>query len=124
MSLTTKQALFVEAYCGVARGNASEAARIAGYAEKSCAMIGSTNLRKPKIAAAIDARMSEVESALSADEILTELSYLARYAERDSDKIRCLELLGKYRALWIERVDVRSVEYVVDMPEVSEAVSE
>jgi len=47
--LTLKQQLFVEAYLGEAKGNATEAARIAGYKgnEITLAAVGAENLRKP-----------------------------------------------------------------------------
>lgn len=55
--LTHKQSLFVSAYIGVANGNATEAARIAGYAGdyKTLSVVGSENLDKPYIAEAIAA---------------------------------------------------------------------
>lgn len=49
--LTGKQHAFVAAYIGDARGNATEAARIAGYAKP--AEQGYENLRKPHIADAV-----------------------------------------------------------------------
>jgi len=55
-NLRPKQEAFVAAYIGPAKGNATEAARLAGY-EGSYAVlrsIGSENLTKPNIAAAIE----------------------------------------------------------------------
>lgn len=51
MSLTTRQQKFIEEY--LLSGNASDAARKAGYSEKTAYSIGEENLRKPEIAAAI-----------------------------------------------------------------------
>ena len=50
--LTRKQALFVEAYCGEAAGNATEAARLAGYKgnRRTLAAVGYENLRRSTIA--------------------------------------------------------------------------
>ena len=59
MKLTEKQRRFVDYY--VETGNASEAARRAGYAEKAAYRTGSENLRKPQVKAAIDARLKELE---------------------------------------------------------------
>lgn len=59
MKLTEKQRRFVDYY--VETGNASEAARRAGYAEKAAYRTGSENLRKPQVKAAIDARLKEFE---------------------------------------------------------------
>lgn len=53
MALTTKQQLFVSAYC--ANGyNASKAALEAGYSKESAGSIASENLQKPEIIDAID----------------------------------------------------------------------
>lgn len=62
MSFTTKQQLFIDAYCGPARFNATEAARLAGYAGNDLilASMGSENLRKPHIRAAIDERINKL----------------------------------------------------------------
>lgn len=68
--LTLKQQLFVDAYLGEANGNATEAARIAGYA--SPRIQGSENLTKPDIRAAIDSRLAQ--SAMSSAEVLARLS--------------------------------------------------
>lgn len=55
--LTPKQQAFVDAYTGAARGNATEAARMAGYKGNATtlAAVGAENLRKPQIQAAIRA---------------------------------------------------------------------
>ena len=58
--LTEKQRRFVEAYMGAAAGNATEAARLAGYAasdDNSLASIGNENLRKLAIREAINKRV-------------------------------------------------------------------
>ena len=53
MALTTKQQLFVSAYC--ANGyNATQAALEAGYSKESAGSIASENLQKPEIIDAID----------------------------------------------------------------------
>ncbi len=76
--LTYKQRLFVDAYLGRANGNATEAARLAGYkgSEVTLASVGYENLRKPQIAARIEARLTA--SAMSASEVLARLSEQAR----------------------------------------------
>ena len=62
--LTEKQRRFVEAYCGEAKGNATEAASLAGYKgnDVTLASTGYENLRKPQIAHAIDALNDEIRS--------------------------------------------------------------
>lgn len=72
--LTVKQRRFVDAYLGEANGNASEAARIAGYSLPR--QSGSENLSKPDIRAAIEARLEEW--AMPAREVLARLADHAR----------------------------------------------
>lgn len=71
--LTFRQRLFVVYYLGEAGGNASEAARMAGYAEPR--QEGSRLLTNADIRAAIDAKLDK--AALSADEVLARLSEMA-----------------------------------------------
>lgn len=74
MALSNKQRAFVEHY--LACYNATEAARRAGYSERSARAIGAENLTKPDIAAAISQRLRE--TAMSADEVLMRLAQTAR----------------------------------------------
>ena len=70
MKLTERQKRFVDFY--IETGNASEAARLAGYSEKTAPWIGQENLQKPTIQQAINARMKQIESKRIAkmDEVL------------------------------------------------------
>lgn len=72
--LTTKQKVFVEQYLQC--WNATEAARRAGYSERSIRTIASENLAKPNIKLEIDTRIAELK--MSADEILLRLADQAR----------------------------------------------
>lgn len=65
MNLTPKQASFVDAY--IETGNASEAARRAGYSPKTAEAMGRENLQKPTIKQAIEARLAEIRSKRTAD---------------------------------------------------------
>lgn len=78
MKLTEKQRRFVDYY--VETGNASEAARRAGYSEKTAGWIGQENLQKPTIKAAIDARLRELEDKriAKADEVMQFLTSTLR----------------------------------------------
>lgn len=73
--LTPKQRLFVDSYIAC-RFNATKAAIAAGYSEKTAYSIGSENLKKPEIRAAIDAYLDE--GAMGAKEVLFHLSHQAR----------------------------------------------
>lgn len=78
MKLTEKQRRFVDYY--VETGNASEAARRAGYSEKTAGWIGQENLQKPTIKAAVDARLKELEDKriAKADEVMQFLTSTLR----------------------------------------------
>lgn len=72
--LTNKQRLFIDYY--LQSFNASDAARKAGYSEKTARQIGQENLSKPDIQAEIQERLSEVH--MSAEEALKLLADIAR----------------------------------------------
>jgi len=74
MALNKKQVAFVEFY--LTHWNATKAAILAGYSERSARSIGSENLTKPDIQAAIQERLAELK--MGADEVLTRLSDQAR----------------------------------------------
>lgn len=69
-ALTDKERVWVEAYIGIARFNATEAARIAGY--KDVEVSGFENKQKPELREVIDTRLAEM--TLSANEVLAGLS--------------------------------------------------
>jgi hypothetical protein len=105
--LTAKQQLFCEFYLGAANGNATEAARLAGYkgSDETLRAIASQNLTKLNISELCRERINEV--ALSADKVLSELSEIALSKdEATRDRLKSLELLGKYHKLFSERLDL------------------
>ena len=121
--MNERQRRFVDAY--IQTGNASEAARLAGYSKQIANRIGSENLSKPVIRAEIDRRLTELKTSRTADtqEILEHLSAVIRgelteevvtpsgkkrtvkVAERD--RLRAAELLLKVSGAFRERVDVK-----------------
>ncbi len=74
MALTGKQATFLAEYLKC--WNASEAARRAGYSVHTAGAIGSENLKKPEILAAIE--RFKAEHIMSAEEAQMELTKQAR----------------------------------------------
>lgn len=76
--LTVKQRRFVDAY--IETGNATEAAKKAGYRAKTAAVTGHENLRKPNVKNAITARLKELDDAQIADarEVLIHLTAAMR----------------------------------------------
>ena len=74
--LTPKQARFVDEY--LVDLNATQAAIRAGYSAKTAAAIGSENLKKPEIAAAIAERQAKVaeKAGVTVERIVAELAKL------------------------------------------------
>lgn len=77
MSLTPKQQRFVEEY--LVDLNAAGAARRAGYGLKAAMRMGSENLAKPAIAAAIEVRQKVLreKAEITADMVIRELAKIA-----------------------------------------------
>lgn len=74
MGLTVKQRKFIDFY--LESGNATEAAKRAGYSDKTAYSIGSENLTKPEIREVIKTRLRE--NAMSVDEAVGLLADFAR----------------------------------------------
>ena len=101
--LTPKQKRFCEEY--LKSGNATDAAKKAGYKETSCRVIAAENLSKPAISAYIKRRMDEQEAALVADanEVLQFYSAVMRGEVKDqfgidaslSDRLKAADSLSK-----------------------------
>lgn len=101
--LTPKQRRFCEEY--LKSGNASEAAKKAGYSLKTAPFIGAENLKKPQISAYIKRRIDEQEAARVADanEVLQFYSAVMRGEIKDqfgidaslSDRLKAADSLAK-----------------------------
>lgn len=116
---TLKQELFLSAYLGEAKGNASEAARIAGY--KNPMQEGSRLLRNDEIRARIEEFLAPKYA--TAEQVLQELTEVGLSEWRDfltiktahgetvdvrmdlGSKVKSLELLGKYHQLFTDKVE-------------------
>ena len=104
--LTPKQRRFVKYY--LESSNATQAVIKAGYnlggkhgteaPETVASAIGTENLRKPLIQKAINAAM--IREKITPEYVLSGLASLAEGSERDGDRIRSYELLGKYLKLF------------------------
>lgn len=122
--LTEKQRRFVEAYMGRAEGNATEAARLAGYSgsDETIRAVAYENLTKPHIRNAIEARV--VSDPLVADraELQRFLTRVLRGEEAETqvdregveyelppkmrDRLKAAEMLGKTRGDFKDNLDV------------------
>lgn len=123
-SLTAKQELFVDYFVGESRGNATDAARRAGYDGTAASLrrIGSQNLRKPPIHAAIRERLDELGATQG--EVLAELRSVA-FMSLDAcvggvvngkgeiigacmdarAKMQALEMLAKFHGLLTDKIE-------------------
>lgn len=129
MKLTPKQKKFCDYY--IETGNASEAARRAGYSEKTARAIGQENLTKPAVMAYISERMKnqDRERVASADEVIAFYTAVMRGEVKDqfgieaslSDRLKAGEnLMRRYDKIGAgEKPDGNSG--VIMMPEVNES---
>ena len=111
--LTPKQKAFADYY--IETGNATVAAKRAGYSKKTAAVIGTENLIKPNIKQYIDERLKEIEDKRIAkgEEVLQYLTKVMRGEEKDQfgldaslqDRTKAAELLGKRYRLFVDKVE-------------------
>lgn len=100
--LTERQRRFVEAY--LASPNATQAAITAGYSKKTAKSQGQRLLTNVDIAELLKDR---VETAIiTANEILTDVKAIAKSAERDGDRLKAYEMLGKHLAMWTDKTEI------------------
>ncbi|ADO83829.1 terminase small subunit [Ilyobacter polytropus] len=130
MKLTLKQRAFADFYIELA--NATEAAKRAGYSEKTCYSIGNENLKKPEVKAYIDERLEQIESKriANASEVLKYLTSVMRgesvaeivvvegegdgcssarrllKAPDEKERLKAAELLGKRYSIFTDKLNV------------------
>lgn len=119
--LTPKQKAFADYY--IETGNATEAARKAGYKGKNLNRIASENLSKVDIKQYIDQRLAKIEDKRIAkgEEVLQYLTKVMRGEEKDQfgldaslqDRTKAAELLGKRYRLFTEKVEANVNQVVV-----------
>ena len=112
-NLTPKQKAFADYY--IELGNATEAARRAGYKGKNLNRIASENLSKLDIKQYIEERLSKIEDARisKGEEVLQYLTKVMRGEEKDQfgldpslqDRTKAAELLGKRYRLFVDKVE-------------------
>lgn len=126
VKLTERQKAFCDYY--IETLNATEAARRAGYSEKTAKEIGCENLTKPNIQAYIQERLKQMdkERIASAEEVLEYLTRVMRGEEKEKlleyneegeetiisappsikNRTKAAELLGKRYALFTDKKEV------------------
>ncbi len=108
MSLTQKQEAFVAEY--LVDLNATQAAIRAGYSEKTAQMIGSENLAKPMVAAAVAAAVAKrsERTNITQDYVLALIVDTAERCKMASDYnpnavLKGAELLGRHLAMFTDK---------------------
>ena len=126
--MSEKQLAFCDYY--IETLNATEAAKRAGYSEKTARSMGCENLTKPNIKEYIDLRLKELEDQRIADstEVLQYLTGVMRGEIKDAfdmdpslqDRTKAAELLGKRYRLFIDKqetnVSTEPITIINDIP--------
>ena len=112
--LTPKQKAFCEFY--IETGNATVAAKKAGYKGQNLNRIGTENLSKLVIKEYLEKRLAEIDAKriANADEVLEYLTKVMRGEEKDQfgleisiqDRTKAAELLGKRYRLFSDKVQL------------------
>ena len=109
--LNEKQELFVQHY--ILTRNASEAARLAGYSEKSARKQGSRLLQEE----AIQQRIYDAEQEMTTDvDVISELENQYSYAKghgHTNSAIKALEILSRVRGNKTNDEDILNVKKIV-----------
>lgn len=107
VALTARQQAFVDAYAG----NATDAARKAGYkgTDATLGQVGHENLKKPEIARAIQARNAgpaQRRIATREDRQAIWTQVMLDPGEKTSDRLKASELLGRSEADFTDKLQV------------------
>jgi phage terminase small subunit len=110
--LTPKQEKFCQEY--IVDLNATQSAIRAGYSVRTARSLGQENLTKPDIQERLSELRSEQEKRveITADAVLKELASIGfgslseMEGFRGSDKIKALELLGKHKGIFVDKLEM------------------
>lgn len=126
--LTVRQKAFADYY--IECGNASEAARRAGYSQKTAFRSGQENMQKPAISQYIRERMDKIQDKRIAkgDEVLQFLTASMRGEIKDqfgldatlADRMKAAELLGKRYLLFSDKLKIEGAIPVVIKDDITE----
>ncbi|AYH41308.1 terminase [Christensenella minuta] len=114
--LTPRQKAFAEFY--IQLGNATEAAKRAGYSEKTANRIGAENLTKPVIREYVDKVQSEISSSRIADarEVQETLTRILRREETESVVIVCKTRKSSYDKAGKRKTEEKETPEIVRIP--------
>lgn len=114
--LSERHRRFIEAFMGRAKGNATEAAIIAGYSKHTARKQGSRLLTKGDIKRAIEERVKDDPAVADREEIQRTLTLVVRANGEFSGaelqhRLRAMELLGKSQKMFGASVDVHHFDH-------------
>lgn len=103
--MTKRHEVFVTEY--LKHFNASEAARTAGYSERTAGEQASRLLKDARIKAAIDRRYREIIGPMEKHikDVIHTFEDVMLHAEKDSDRVAAARWLGQYAKMFTERVE-------------------
>ena len=106
MALTARQKMFVSEY--LIDLNATQAAIRAGYSEKYADRIGHELLEKTRVKEAIQEQMKarQQRTLVTADYVINMIRSVADNTEKDSDRLKACELLGKHLKLFTDKTEL------------------
>lgn len=142
--MTLKQQRFADEY--IRLGDATKAARNAGYSDKTARFVGAENLTKPNVKSYIDKRLEELQSKAVADqrEVMEYLTAVMRGEQSDEELIlvpngdfiseverhekrsdttqrtKAAELLGKRYAMWTDKQVTDTTERITIVNDLDE----
>lgn len=121
--LTPKQKAFADYY--IECGNATEAAKRAGYKEKAAYATGAENLRKPQIIAYIEERQKQIEDSriASAAEIMQYFTSVMRGEVKDqfgldaplAERTKAAVELAKRKVDVTQKTDTRKEAVIIEL---------
>jgi len=105
--LNKKKQMFCEEY--IQDFNATQSAIRAGYSADTAYSKGYTLLREVEVEDYLQELLADRKKTMgiSSAEIVQGLKQLAYFSEKDSDRIKSFELLGKYLGIWTEKRDIK-----------------
>lgn len=135
--MTPKQRKFCDEY--LISGNATDAAKKAGYSEKTAYSIGEENLKKPELREYIDAKLEQIssEKTATAEEVMHYLTSVMRgesvseivvvegvgdgcsearsmnKAPDEKERLKAAELIGKRYGLFTDKVGLEGAVPVI-----------
>lgn len=117
MKLTPKQETFINEYC--IDQNGTQAYIRAGYKvnENTAKVNASRLLTNANIKKAIDDKLKKraIDNGITAEFVLNGIKAIATKGEKENDKLKAFELLGKHLKLFTDKIENENTNYNVNI---------